>query len=188
MVYLIDFENISVAGLTGLEQLGADDQVLLFYSEMANKISIDLHLALEKSLAHREYFCVKTGSKNALDFQLATHLGYLIANNPIQSYAIVSKDEGFNALVRYWGERDCHVERCVNLAVKAKLTKPVKPTKSPLEPYLPEDGEKIPVIEEIIQEYETKQNINNALVKVFGADKAFELYRAIKPALKKKKK
>lgn len=182
MIYLIDFENISVSGLSGLDQLTGDDQVLLFYSEMANKISIDLHLQLEHSPAHREYFCVKTGTKNALDFQLSTHLGYLIATHPTQEYAIVSKDTGFDALVHYWGEQHRSVCRCTNLMTQSSKNSPA----SPLAEYLPFDLEKIPAIEAIIEEYQTRQNINNALVKAFGADKAYLLYRDIKPLLKKK--
>ncbi|WP_409968298.1 PIN domain-containing protein [Bengtsoniella intestinalis] len=182
MIFLIDFENISTGGLTGIDQLTANDQILLFYSEMANKISIDLHLQLERSPAKREYFCVKTGRKNALDFQLATHLGYLIASNPKEDYAIVSKDEGFNALVDFWSVRNCHVHRCVNL-IPAPVVNGEAP--SPLKEALPNDLEKIPAIEEIMEEYRTRQNINNALVKVFGADKAYLLYRDIKHLIKK---
>ncbi len=183
MVFLIDFENISMGGLTGIDQLTADDQILLFYSEMANKISIDLHLQLERCPAKREYFCVKTGRKNALDFQLATHLGYLIATHPKTHYAIVSKDEGFNALVDFWEQRNCHVHRCVNLTPAPSTN---DQTPSPLAEALPNDLEKIPAIEEIMAEYQTRQNINNALVKVFGADKAYLLYRDIKHLIKKK--
>ena len=41
--YLIDYENTGENGLEGLSDLGSGDQVIIFYSENADKMSFDLH-------------------------------------------------------------------------------------------------------------------------------------------------
>ncbi len=38
-----------------------------------------------------------------------------------------------------------------------------------------------------IVKYKTKQGVNNAIVKLYGTEKAGELYKKIKPLLKDKK-
>ena len=48
-------------------------------------------------------------TKNALDFQLATQLGFLIANKSAEQYFIVSKDKGFEILSGYWKSRNLNV-------------------------------------------------------------------------------
>ena len=49
------------------------------------------------------------GTKNALDFQLATYLGYIICENEKAGkeayYYVVTKDHGFSSLVTYWTKR-----------------------------------------------------------------------------------
>lgn len=223
MIYLIDFENSAASGLVGLETLTSGDSILLFYSEMANKIPIELHLSLEHSPAKRDYFCVKTGYKNALDFQLSTYLGYLIASDIHSSYTIVSKDEGFGVLVGFWSERGVDVRRSVNLlpgeplaqtppqkTIKvAKANKTSKGKKAPV--VIPSvsrpaiDGFSAQELEQLSQLLETYphtvettaqiiarektcQPVNVALVKAFGADTAFEIYRLIKPMVKKQER
>ena len=42
-------------------------------------------------------------------------------------------------------------------------------------------------IAELVSKYKTKQGINNALVKRYGADRAYELYKKVKPLLSDKK-
>ena len=39
--YLIDYENTGENGLEGLSDLGSGDQVIIFYSENADKMSFD---------------------------------------------------------------------------------------------------------------------------------------------------
>ena len=77
--YLIDYENTGENGLNGLSELGNNDQVVIFYSDNADKMSFDLHQRLQECQAAVEFRKITTGKKNALDFQLAAYLGYLMA-------------------------------------------------------------------------------------------------------------
>ena len=95
-IYLVDFENIGYNGLKGIEKLPEGDQVHLFYSSNADKLTFDIHLCINASKARVFYYKVETGAKNALDFQLATYLGSLTAANPDENYFIVSNDDGFH--------------------------------------------------------------------------------------------
>ena len=90
--YLVDFENVKKDGLDGIHKLGKEDKVCIFYSKNADSITFDQHRRLIESKADIELCKVDVDSKNALDFQLATQLGYLIANQAADANYIVSKD------------------------------------------------------------------------------------------------
>ena len=107
--YLVDFENVKKDGLDGIHKLGKEDKVCIFYSKNADSITFDQHRRLIESKADIELCKVDVGSKNALDFQLATQLGYLIANQAADAYYIVSKDKGFEILSGYWKNRGVSV-------------------------------------------------------------------------------
>jgi len=62
---------------------------------------------------------VAVGTKNALDFQLATYLGYLICEQQKEGihpdYFIVTKDNGFTSLMVYWKAQGVPVRITRNL-------------------------------------------------------------------------
>ena len=78
-IYLIDYENTK--NLSGINNLSADDCVVIFYSNKANSLSFDVHKEILSSNAKIEYKFVDVGSQNALDFQLSSYLGYIIKQN-----------------------------------------------------------------------------------------------------------
>ncbi len=102
--YLVDYENINEAGIAGLEHLGSEDTVYLFYTRNANKISFDFVSALleQKIPSKLRIFRVANG-KQSLDFQLLAYLGFLIGSetDPENFYLVVSKDGGFNNAVAF---------------------------------------------------------------------------------------
>ena len=100
--YLIDFENVKSKGLTGIEQLAQDDKVIIFYSENSDTISFEMHRKVMTSNADIEYLKVRVGGKNALDFQLSTLLGYLLAKELYTHIFIISGDKGFDKLHDFW--------------------------------------------------------------------------------------
>ncbi len=101
-VYMIDYENVKTGGLNGISRLTGSDRVIIFYSENANRLTFDLHQRLMASTAQIEYREVSVGGHNALDFQLVTYLGYLIAQEPNGQYLIISNDRGFEYVVNFW--------------------------------------------------------------------------------------
>lgn len=80
-IYLVDFENVKSKGLQGIDNLTETDTVIIFYSENSDTINFEMHQKVLTSKADIEYFKVNVGGKNALDFQLSTLLGYLVAKD-----------------------------------------------------------------------------------------------------------
>ena len=78
--YFVDYENVKIDGLNGINKLEPSDKVCIFYSEHADTLTFDLHKRLNESKATITFQKVEVGHKNALDFQLVTFLGYEIAS------------------------------------------------------------------------------------------------------------
>ncbi|MGN1133440.1 MAG: PIN domain-containing protein [Oscillospiraceae bacterium] len=118
--YMVDFENVKSAGLVGIEKLGKGDKVIIFYSENSDTISFEMHSRIMKSTADIQYCKVKVGGKNALDFQLATALGYIVAKGENEYIFVISNDKGFDKLHDFWNvypevTTDCLVYRVQNI-------------------------------------------------------------------------
>lgn len=117
--YLIDFENVKSRGMEGVELLTEEDTVCIFYSDNADSMTFDLHRKLNETKAHIIYHKVAVGTKNALDFQPATYLGYLICEQQKEdihpNYFIVTKDNGFTSLMVYWKAQGVPVRIARNL-------------------------------------------------------------------------
>lgn len=162
--------------------------MFLFYSENANTLTFSMHRKINTCAAQFNLIEVKTGKANALDFQLVTYLGYLIAMAPKNTYYIVSQDKGFKSACLFWQERGLQVALVSDLTgrdeakVEDQLSRDVHA--------LIKDKQTADKVLRIILKYKTKQGINNALVREFQSHdnkKASELYNAIKPLLKDKK-
>lgn len=53
--FLIDFENVKSAGLTGIEALTKEDKVIILYSVNSNTISFEMHQKIITCQAQVEY-------------------------------------------------------------------------------------------------------------------------------------
>jgi len=192
--YLVDFENVKKDGLDGIHKLGSEDRVCIFYSKNADSITFDQHRRITESKATIEFCKVDVGSKNALDFQLATQLGYLIANKAAETYYIVSKDKGFEILSSYWKGREVSVLLIADITGRSRdhETQELREKlKDILKETLKEDDSvSVDEVLKIVQQYKTKQGIMNALMKKYpSADnkKSSKIYKTIKPLLSDKK-
>ena len=119
--YLVDFENVKSKGLVGIDKLGTDDNVIIFYSENSDTISFEMHCLVLKAKANVEYMKVRVGGKNALDFQLSTLLGYIVAKENNSHVFVISGDKGFDKLHDFWENTfpdapKCKVYRTANIA------------------------------------------------------------------------
>lgn len=129
--YLIDFENVHSDGLKGIDQLTSEDRVYLFYSQNADSITFETHFSLVRSVAKIEMFEAKRLGKNAIDFHIATFLGYLIAQDLNESYFVISKDNGYQFSFDFWRTffSDCKIKlyyaysigRAINLLKQNKV-------------------------------------------------------------------
>ena len=100
--YLIDFENVRSDGLRGINWLSENDTVVIFYSNNADTLTFEAMDLILNSNATIQKYKIARGGKNALDFQLATYLGYLIHENSNPYFYIISKDNGFHYVIDFW--------------------------------------------------------------------------------------
>ena len=161
-IYLIDFENVASEGLSGITYLSPEDEVIIFYSNNSNRLSMKMHILIGKSVCKCNYFEVTVGGKNALDHQISTWLGYLIGTRAAdRNYYIVSKDMGYKFVASFWTESAMHPSvRCIdNIRAAGRIgrsravketepeeTAPPVPDQTPAEESVPEE-EPAPVVE-----------------------------------------
>lgn len=99
MEYLfVDLENIAPKSVSGLPP---DLRVYLFVGEKQAKIGTDLVKSLLERGDRTRLIRVSGGGKNAADFHVAYYLGRFAEADKGGSFRILSKDKGFDALVRH---------------------------------------------------------------------------------------
>ena len=214
---LIDLENIGSDGINHLKDLKKDDVMYIFYTEQHKNISVEVMELLIQMKLEIVYQKVKTGTKNALDFQLSSHLGYMLGKEENNSnYHIVSNDKGYDCICDYWRAEGKNVDRIAPAEIvleKLSLDENLEN-----EPITDEDGEKmttakrskvkssdLATLEEIrgllsdkdepeeilllFNQYKTKQAIYNGISKKFKDSKRSGMvYKKLKPLFKEKNK
>jgi hypothetical protein len=110
---LVDYENVQPKGLGALAAEHAE--VRVFAGAAQHKIDLALAQALQPFGARAEYVQINGSGKNALDFHIAFHLGELSARHPDAQFTIVSKDTGFDPLVKHLNSRGIHCRRTATL-------------------------------------------------------------------------
>jgi hypothetical protein len=118
---LVDYENVQPASLGGLA--GESVHVIVFVGASQTKVPIELAAAMQRLGARGEYVRISGNGPNALDFHIACHLGERIAVDPEADYRIVSKDTGFDPLVRHLKARGYSVRRVGSIAAGAGAPK-----------------------------------------------------------------
>lgn len=100
-IYLVDYENVYIEGLQGLEQLGEEDTLHIFYTQNRCGLTFRLYEQLTHCRAKVQLNEVSVSLKNsdpvknALDIQLMMFTGYLIGTKQTEHLYIVSKDKDF---------------------------------------------------------------------------------------------
>ena len=98
--YLIDSENVGDFWIPLLDLPADETELIVFYTRNSPHMSYESLIKLKESDRTVTFIKCYEGT-NALDFQLSTYLGYLIAKNEAAqpAYYIVSKDAGFTPMV-----------------------------------------------------------------------------------------
>lgn len=185
-IYLIDYENVRVEGLKGVAKLTEDDSVCIFYSENQDKLTFGLHRRLCESKATIEYVKIRLDRKNALDFQLASILGYKIAQNEGQEFVIVSKDKGYDSTIELWKSKKIEISRVEDITTDVQNSK--NELIQEITALIGKDNEKYSSnIYKALCERKSKEGVHNYLMKeLHDNKKVTELYKKIKPLLKGK--
>ena len=63
-LYLVDYENVSDAGLVGVDQLAGNDFVVIFYGSKVNSVAYESLIAITSSSANIEHVKAEKTAKN----------------------------------------------------------------------------------------------------------------------------
>ena len=137
-VYLVDSENVNDVWIRLVTNMEAQDEILVFYTEKSPHMSYEKVIELTR-LSDRPIQWIKcVEGSNALDFQLVTELGARVATEPGYHFVIVSNDNGFDAAVKYWTQREKHVRRMKSAECRQLARKQVNVPDNKTESNVPE--------------------------------------------------
>ena len=96
---LIDSENVK---LEYIEKLNHEHfQVVVFVGARRKQLKFPIADALQSLGSNGTYIKLRTHGPNAMDFHIAYYIGKLSAANPGACFHIISKDKGFDPLIRH---------------------------------------------------------------------------------------
>lgn len=106
---LVDFENVQPGQIYPPSEVPV--KVLVFLGERQTKVSVELAMSLQSLGDNAEYIRITGTGKNALDFHIAFWIGRLSEKDPNSYFHIVSKDSGFDPLVKHLRNRKILAQR-----------------------------------------------------------------------------
>lgn len=111
---LIDFENVQPRNLELLKQ--HPFKVFVFHGENQTRLPAALAKAMQPLGTNGEYIQIAGNGPSALDFHIAFYIGQLASQDETGYFHIISKDQGFDPLIRHLRSRKIKVQRSSDLA------------------------------------------------------------------------
>lgn len=111
---LIDFENVQPRNLEILAKHPFN--VFVFVGANQTKVSFDLAQSMQLLGANANYIKISGNGQNALDFHIAYYIGVLAAKEPKALYHVITKDKGFDPLIRHLRGKGIEIRRETDLA------------------------------------------------------------------------
>ncbi|MBI3916953.1 MAG: hypothetical protein HY322_08095 [Betaproteobacteria bacterium] len=111
---LIDYENVQPTDL-GLLRDGPF-KVRVFLGPNQARIPVSLATALQALGRDAEYVVLESAGSNALDFHIAYYVGVLSAQEPSAYFHIISKDTGFDPLIKHLKGKGVLAQRSTHIA------------------------------------------------------------------------
>jgi hypothetical protein len=115
---LVDLENVKTIDFN---KVPSDAFVFIFTGENQNKIEFTMVSQAQKLGERVSWIKIKGNGKNAADFHIAFILGKYSVESPQAKYFIISRDKGFDPLIKYLLDNkiDCkRIESESELAIK----------------------------------------------------------------------
>lgn len=95
---LVDFENVRDVDLT---RLGDTCDVIIFLGSSQKNVPVELVTAAQRLGSRVQWHRIEGNGSNALDFHIACQLGRVLETSPGTRCIVLSKDKGFDPLLRY---------------------------------------------------------------------------------------
>ena len=111
---LLDFENVQPLEVDSL----AVDQyrLMVFVGASQSKLSYDIATSIQRLGSSATYVKISGNGSNALDFHIAYYIGHIAANEPSAHFFIVSKDTGFDPLIKHLQTKKIRAARVKSIA------------------------------------------------------------------------
>lgn len=139
---LIDYENIQPKNIEKLAEFGF--KVMVFVGSNQAKIPFELVYSMQMLGSDAEYIKMEGSGQNALDFHIACYAGILSVKNPDSRFFIISRDTGFDPLIKHLSAKKIQITRHDNIdeisilkpAAAKSTDEPAKKTciQSPVQP------------------------------------------------------
>ena len=111
---LIDFENVHPKNLELVTK--HPFKVYVFVGANQSKVPFDLADSMQLLGNDAKYIKIAGNGQNALDFHIAYYIGELAGKDPDAHFHIISKDKGFDPLIKHLKARKTKVMRETDLA------------------------------------------------------------------------
>ncbi len=111
---LVDFENVQPKNVGALS--GRSLKIKVFAGASQSKVPLEMARALQVLGPDVEYLQIDGNGKNALDFHIAYYIGRLAAENPGASFFVISKDKGFDPLIKHLKAQGITCQRSSSIA------------------------------------------------------------------------
>ena len=109
---LVDFENVQHVDLARLDD---SFQIIIFVGAAQKSIPIELVTNAQKLGSRIVWQRVDASGSNALDFFIACHLGRVLEKSPQLQCIVLSKDKGFDPLLRHLNKNGLKCKRLNSL-------------------------------------------------------------------------
>jgi len=144
---LIDYENIQPANLDSFKD--RDWLIKVFLGSSQGSLAVGKVRALQIFGESVEYIQSDGGGPNAVDFHIAFYLGRLALENPGGRFRVLSKDKGFDPLLRHLRKQGIDCQRDT-LSVAASSASGMSPAAKTVASLLVFD-ERIAKIQELLR-------------------------------------
>ncbi|MCL7715881.1 hypothetical protein K5L01_14650 [Stenotrophomonas sp. CPCC 101365] len=111
---LIDHENVQLADLRLLDR--TDVRVRVFVGAGQARLSSELAIQMQAMRERADYVRISGNGPNALDFHIAFYIGQLSREDARGCFHIISRDTGFDPLIKHLKERRVFACRSVSIA------------------------------------------------------------------------
>ena len=111
---LVDFENVQPQNLGLLH--GGPYKIKVFVGAKQAKIPLEMARAVQAFGADAEYIQIDGTGANALDFHIAYYIGRLAAENPGADFHVISRDSGFDPLIKHLKAQNILCHRSASIA------------------------------------------------------------------------
>ena len=127
---LIDFENIQPKALGRL--VPGSTHIKVFLGQHQSKVMLDLVKALQPFGNDAEYIQIQGSGPDAVDFHIAFYVGEIATRAPDTHFQIISKDKGFDPLIKHLRDRGIEIVRLTEIPEPVAAPKAPTTAKAPV--------------------------------------------------------